>query len=82
MTGWFMVFNTTLNNISVISCGSVLLVEETGEKHRPAVSHWLALSHNAVSNRPRLSGVQTHDVFRNGYADAIYKYNPVVVKDI
>jgi hypothetical protein len=27
--GWFMVFNATLNNISVISWQSVLLVEET-----------------------------------------------------
>jgi hypothetical protein len=27
---WFMVFNTTFNNISVISWQSVLLVEETG----------------------------------------------------
>jgi hypothetical protein len=27
---WFMVFNTTFNNISVISWRSVLLVEETG----------------------------------------------------
>ena len=27
--GWFMVFNATFNNISVISWGSVLLVEET-----------------------------------------------------
>ena len=37
-----MVFNTTFNNISVISQRSVLLVEETtvhGETHRPAVSH-------------------------------------------
>ena len=35
---WFMVFNATLNNISVISWRSVLLVEETGvpgENHRP-----------------------------------------------
>jgi hypothetical protein len=35
---WFMVFNATLNNISVISWWSVLLVEETrvpGENHRP-----------------------------------------------
>jgi len=29
----FMVFNATFNNISVISCRSVLLVEETGENH-------------------------------------------------
>ena len=36
-----MVFNTTFNNISVISWQSVLLVEETlvpGENHRPAAS--------------------------------------------
>jgi hypothetical protein len=43
--GWlvgFMVFNATFNNISVISWGSVLLVQETGgtaENHRPATSH-------------------------------------------
>ena len=28
---WFMVFNTTFNNISVISWWSVLLVDETGK---------------------------------------------------
>jgi hypothetical protein len=36
------VFNATLNNISVISWWSVLLVEETGvpgENNRPAASH-------------------------------------------
>ena len=33
MVGWFMVFNATFNNISVISWRSVLLVEETGENH-------------------------------------------------
>jgi len=39
---WFMMFNATLNNISVISWWSVLLVEETGvprENHRPVASH-------------------------------------------
>ena len=35
----FMVFNVTFNNISVISCRSVLLLEETGENHRPTASH-------------------------------------------
>ena len=30
LVGWFMVFNTTFNNISVLSWRSVLLVEETG----------------------------------------------------
>ena len=41
---WFglMVFNATFNNISAISWGSVLLVEETGgpgENHRSVASH-------------------------------------------
>ena len=48
----FMVSNATFNNISVISWCSVLLLEETGvpgESHRPTVSHWQTLSHNAVS---------------------------------
>ena len=39
---WFMVFNATINNISVISWRSVLLVEKTGvpgENHQPAASH-------------------------------------------
>jgi hypothetical protein len=37
-----MVFDTTFNNISVISWWSLLLVEEIGvtrENHRPAASH-------------------------------------------
>jgi hypothetical protein len=37
-----VVFNTTFNNISVISWQSVLLVFETGgpgENHRPVTSH-------------------------------------------
>jgi hypothetical protein len=37
-----MVFNATLNSISVISWQSVLLMEETevpGENHRPPASH-------------------------------------------
>ena len=48
-----MVFNATFNNISAISWRSVLLVEETGENHRPAASHWQTLSHNVVSSTPR-----------------------------
>jgi hypothetical protein len=39
---WFMVFNPTFNNISVISWWSVLLVEETevpGENHLLVASH-------------------------------------------
>jgi hypothetical protein len=50
-----MVFNSTFNNISVISWGPVLLAEKTGvpgENHRPALSHWSTLSHNADSSTP------------------------------
>ena len=35
-----IVFNTTFNNITVISWRSVLLREETGENHQPARSNW------------------------------------------
>ena len=45
----FMVFNVTFNNISATSWQSVLLVEETGENHRPVANHWQTLSHNVVS---------------------------------
>ena len=45
---WFMVFNATFNNISVISWGSVLLEEEAGENNRPVASHWQPFSHNVV----------------------------------
>jgi hypothetical protein len=41
-----------INNISVISWWSVLLVEEAGvprENHRPVASHWQTSSHNVVS---------------------------------
>jgi len=60
---WFMVFNATFNNMSVISWRSVLLVEETevpGENHRPVASHWQTLSHNVVSSAP-LYGLRTHN---------------------
>ena len=48
---WFVVFNATFNNISIISWQSVLLVEETKlprENHRPVASHWQTLSHNVI----------------------------------
>jgi hypothetical protein len=48
-----MVLNATFNNISAISWRLALLVEETGENHRPAVSHAQTLSHNIVSSTPR-----------------------------
>jgi len=51
-----MVFNATLNNISVILWQSVLFVEETGvsgENQRPVASQWQTLSHNVVSSTHR-----------------------------
>ena len=59
---WFTMFNATFNNISVISWRSVLLVEEPGDIHRPAASHWQTLSHNvkhlafSVSRTHNISG--------------------------
>ena len=49
----FIMFNATSNNISVISWRSVLLVEETGEIHRPAACHWRTWSYNVISSTPR-----------------------------
>jgi hypothetical protein len=48
-----MVFNATFPNISGISWRPVLLIQETGENHRPAISHGQILLHNDVSSIPR-----------------------------
>ena len=70
-----MVFNATLNNISVISWRQDLLMEETEENHQPDVSHWQTLSHNVMSNTPRLSGIRTHNLVLVGtVADFIGSY--------
>ena len=61
----YMVFNATVNNISVISRRSVLLVEETGvpgANHRPVASYWQIVSHDVVSSTPRLKRIRTHNV--------------------
>ena len=50
-----ILFNTTFNNISVISWQRVLVVEETGVpevNHWHVAIHWQALSHNVVSSTP------------------------------
>ena len=48
-----MVFNATVNNISVISWRSALLVGETDRKPWPVASHRQTLSHNVnVSSTP------------------------------
>ena len=49
---WFMVFNTTFTNISVISWWSFVLDVETKvprENHRPVASHCQTLTHNVIS---------------------------------
>ena len=48
---WFMMFNATFNNISVILCRLILLVEEIGVpgvNHRPVASLSQSLSYNVV----------------------------------
>jgi hypothetical protein len=74
-----MVFNATLNNISVIPWRSVLLMDETrvpGENyHRPVTSHWQTLSHNVVSSTLRLSGIWSlGPLWSWSYDNWIYNY--------
>ena len=57
---WFMVLNSTFNNLTVVSWWSVLLVGEPvvpRENHRAVASHCQTLSHNVVSSTPRHDGV-------------------------
>ena len=69
---WFIVFNTTFSNMSVISWRSVLLVKETkvpGENHWPVASHWQTLSHNVVSSTSRheLHKESGNEWYESGY---------------
>ena len=58
-----MVLSTTFKNSAAILWRSVLLVEETGENHRPVPSHCQTLSHsNVVSSAPRMIVIRTHNV--------------------
>ena len=43
-----MLFNNTVNNISVI------LTEVPRENHWPAASHWQSLSHKVLLSTPRI----------------------------
>jgi hypothetical protein len=75
-----MVFNTTFNNISLISWQSVLLVEETrvpGENHQPVASHWQTLSHNVVSSRPHMSRIRIHKVSGDSHYHTITTTNRI-----
>ena len=75
-----MVFNTTFNNLSVISWQSVLLVDETGgpgENHRPLASHWQALSHNVVHLARSRFELTTSVVIGS---DCIGRCNPTTIR--
>ena len=44
-----MVFNATFNNISFISSGSVLLVEETGRRKPPIIGSYISPYHTIMT---------------------------------
>jgi len=79
-----MVLNATINNISVISWRSVLLIGEAGvpgKNHRHAASHWQTLSHNVVSSTSRLSGIRSHNVsYKSNYHTITTMTAPVRLK--
>jgi hypothetical protein len=81
-----VMFNSTFNNISVISW-SAWLVEETGipgDNHRPVASHWQTLSHNVVSSTFRLSGIRTHiciGSYKSNYLTIMATATPVFYLD-
>ena len=62
-----MVFNATFNNISVMEVsfmGGGNQSTRREKNHRPTANKGQTLSHNIVSNTPRLSGIRTHNVRR------------------
>ena len=74
---WYdMVLNATFNNISAIIWLSLLLVEETGENHKPVTSHWQTLSHNVVSSTPRHD---QHSKSNHWWWQALIVVNPTTI---
>ena len=63
---WFMMFDTTFNNLSVTMY--IVVVSVIGEGNRvpgehcqTVASHWQILSQNVVSSAPRPSKIRTHN---------------------
>ena len=61
---WFMVFNATFNNISVISWGSVLLVEETTDLSQVTdkFNHIISVKTRTVTSLSDTPRLQYYDV--------------------
>ena len=53
---------STIFQLYLLSWRSALLVEVSGENHRPAAGHWQTLSHNVGSSTPHLNEVWTRNV--------------------
>ena len=78
------VFNTTFNNISVISWWSVLLVEETGvpeENHWTATNHCQTLSHNVVKSTPAWVGFKLNykEIIQQLNETKFVRWNPILI---
>jgi hypothetical protein len=75
-----MVFNVTFNNMLAISWQSVLLVEQTGENHRPVTrhSHSLLLTRFVTRVTQSVAGTAYPSVAPNKSSSPFYMLVPVV----
>jgi len=77
---WVMVFSATVNNISVISWRSVLLVEENRSTQKKPLTCHQSLSHNAVSSTPCLCGIRTRNFCGNRHRLHKVVINPTTIR--